>query len=794
MRLVVDVFGRLGLSGQDYASAGLLPTDPIGSLSANGTRELARLAAPKLLERSGESIREMLPGLYAWRDHRISERLLRPRSCRALLRSGVATWGDVADLTPEMLFKLRGVGWVSAVDIASSSVRLSLEEPSHEAGRHSRVNSGVRKSQDPDSRRSQEPQAERADERNASSGGPISSSLDSSKASGKLSHELPIPSYDEDRCDKTSTDTERQIPSSGAVSTSAFKALAILGTLAAWGFRERNKRRLGDVLQVAVQGGPLPPDLAELLAGFRQIDLYDIADSTLRDVSLDDLSYGLAATMDHRQWNIFRRRLSGGSTLESLGSELGLSRQRIQQLQREAERQVAAALRTDHFRLLHWRAADLGYSLGSTAPIAHEVTRSAISRSLRDASKETVEIMRPLLLRMAGPYREISGWLTVNHANIDVSDVQDLANQFGIVSLAEVRKWLTDHGVRPEFHESWLERSGMFRQIGDVLMVWSGSVADKCIAHLAYRREPADTETLVALVGEGHSVRGTRNRLFSDDRLVRVNRTHWALRAWGMEEYSGIVDEISQRIGEAGGIAELSEVVDEIVRQFGVSENSVHAYTAAPMFVVEDGHIRMRELHEQPEVEASLDNCTGAFRSSAAVISLQVRVDADLLRGSGRALRGPIAAALGVTPGQPRSFQYETGNIRVTWPMTSALGPSLGSVRVLASTASAAEGERVRLDFNLTQGTVSAERIPGDLASYRDEEAIRLLTGIETTLDKALLEVADAINTTPINVRRALVDRGDEQLAELLPRPDVDSQLESTLSDLAQMMSRRQAS
>ena len=121
--------------------------------------------------------------------------------------------------------------------------------------------------------------------------------------------------------------------------------------------------------------------------------------------------------------------------------------------------------------------------------------------------------------------------------------------------------------------------------------------------------------------------------------------------------------------------------------------------------------------------------------------------------------------------------------------MTSAMGPSLGSARVMATNAGATAGERVRLEFDLEQGRVSSERVPQDLDAYEDAEAIRLLTGISTDLGGVLVALAHAIGVPPANVRRALVERGDTDVVSLLPVPDVDPQLASTLSDLARMIS-----
>ena len=522
---------------------------------------------------------------------------------------------------------------------------------------------------------------------------------------------------------------------------------------------------------------------------FGRAALTDWVNPALLDVTLDELAERLFANMDERRLTIHRRRVVDGATLAVVGGELGVTRERIRQLQVKTERQIETSLKRDQFRLLHWRAANLRSSLGTMAPVASDHTRLAMERSLRGAGPHAAELLWPLIFRLAGPFRERDGWMTLEQADMpDPADIEAMADEFGVLPLADAYDWLTAHGVRPEFHDAWLEHAGRFRRSGDHLMIWSGNLGDKAVAVLASLNEPSDAPTLVALVGEGYSVASARNRFFEDERLVRVNRTDWALRAWGMEEYTGITDEIAQRIETAGGEVEVDAVVREIVSQFSVKENSVRMYTAAPMFVVEGGRIRLRTADEPFYVEGGLETCAGAFRSSGRSVSLLIPADAVLLRGSGRPLSGPVAAALGVSPGRPRSFLHASGALRVTWPITAGAGPSLGSARVMATNAGATAGERVRLDFDLEQGRVTAERVPQEVDSHEGMEAIRLLTGIIADSENALAVVADALDVSPANVRRVLIARGDTDLAELLPIPVVDAHLGSTLSDLAQLI------
>lgn len=567
--------------------------------------------------------------------------------------------------------------------------------------------------------------------------------------------------------------------------------LAALRTLGAWAVRERQAQLFGNLWQLNPDACPIPPDLAKLNSELGRMDLRQLADPDLLGMTIDELANKLFAGMPMRERAIYCRRVVEGATLEVVGSEIGVTRERVRQLQKRVEGRIDWLLHNDLSRPLWWRATDLRMDLGEAAPLDHGATQRALGRSLRDASPESAFLLRPLILRLAGPYRERDGWLVLEQtAELEFSTVQGMADEFGLVPMADVREWLITRGMRPEFHDLWLKGSGKFRKVEDHLVLWSGNVVDKCVALLALRNEPADVKTLVTLVGEGHNVRGVKNRFFEEERLVRVNRTHWALRKWEMEEYTSITEEIAQRIVEAGGQIEVRSVVSEIVRQFGVNENSVYTFTAAPMFLVEGELIRLRKDDEPVEMFGTLRSCAGAFHSSQHVISLLLSVDANLLRGSGCSLNGPVAAALGVVPGQSRSYLHERGVLNITWPMTSAFGPSLGSSRTLASKAGAAEGERVRLDFDLKQGRVSGERIPQDLNGYRDAKAIRLLTGICADFDNVSVAIANAIDTTTPNVRRVLIERGDAELADLLPDDDVDTPLKSTLDDLARLISR----
>jgi len=568
--------------------------------------------------------------------------------------------------------------------------------------------------------------------------------------------------------------------------------LDMIRTVAAWGIRERDSRHLEDLLEPRAELEPLPADLVGLWAGLGRVALTSVADPALLNITLDDLAERLFGDMDERQRTIYRRRVIDGATLAVVGEELEVSRERVRQLQKRVDEHIASMLQRNEFRLLHWRAADLRSTFGTLAPASSGRTSVAIERSLRGAGSDAAELLRPVILSLAGPYRERNGWMSLDTDDMpDPADIVSMADEFGLLPVADAHDWLATCGVLPEFHDAWLEDFGRFRRDGDQLMVWSGNVVDKSVALLSALGEPMSADDLVALIDEGHDLRAVRGRFFADERLVRANRTDWALRAWGLEEYTSITGEIAQRIEEGGGEVEVSAIVKEIVKQFGVKESSVRVYTTAPMFVVNGSRIRLRSSDEPIHVDKALESCTGAFRSSERQVSLIISVDSHAMRGSGQPISGPVAAALGVSPGRPRAFQHQDRTLGITWPMTSAVGPSLGSVRAAVTNVGATVGDRVRLDFDLEQASVSAELVPRDLDAYEDAERIRLLTGISTDAAGALAALANSIDTAPVSVRRILIERGESEVADLLPIPTVDPRLASTLSDLAQAISQR---
>lgn len=82
----------------------------------------------------------------------------------------------------------------------------------------------------------------------------------------------------------------------------------------------------------------------------------------------------------------------------------------------------------------------------------------------------------------------------------------------------------------------------------------------------------------------------------------------------------------------------------------------------------------------------------GLYRHDTDRLAWHVRVDRDVLRGSGRAVPDEIGVFLAGAPPLSLKLKHAGKDIPFGWPETSHVGPSIGSIRELALSAGSREG------------------------------------------------------------------------------------------------------
>jgi hypothetical protein len=121
----------------------------------------------------------------------------------------------------------------------------------------------------------------------------------------------------------------------------------------------RGVRELGDLLTLAPGVGDLPPDVARSWDRIRRLSLQTLAGAAPADGDLPRLAQELIDELEERRRLILTSRTFAQTrrTYDSLAAELGVSRERVRQLEAASLQQLAGAAAHDRYRPLRWRAA-----------------------------------------------------------------------------------------------------------------------------------------------------------------------------------------------------------------------------------------------------------------------------------------------------------------------------------------------------------------------------------------------------------------------------------------------------
>jgi hypothetical protein len=432
------------------------------------------------------------------------------------------------------------------------------------------------------------------------------------------------------------------------------------------------------------------------------------------------------------------------------------------------------------------------------------VVREALDRACRDTGQDS-SAAETLMLWLAGPYKvdKQTGWLftEAQHSTGKVgprseigpppqfSLLQTLTDE-GIVNIEAAQAKVTAAGLVPPAVEDWIALCP-FREVDGKLILWQGNVADKAAALLGVIKRPATADELNSMIAEGHSVRALRDRLLDDDRFIRTDRFRMGLRIWGLEEYSGIVDEIEEEITRRGGEADLRDLVQTLTERFDLRSSSVVSYSSVPRFVVDNGRIHVRRSDEPFVPSRTLFNEAHAFLLEENRCSYRVRVDEDVLRGSGRPLPQGVGSWLGVLPGMRREFRFKDDDVLlISWPDSALLGPALGSLRRQALARSAKFGDNLLLEFDRSSDEVEVMLVTqSELNAATGWLRGILLTGIDAgsqqEFEQLLIKAVGA--SSEADLGRRCRDRGDPELVELV-RVESSSALEEALERLKDLL------
>lgn len=560
-----------------------------------------------------------------------------------------------------------------------------------------------------------------------------------------------------------------------------------------WAVSEGHAASLGDLLSAPLES--LPWDLAR-----RREALYqwatDNADVTPED-PFEPISRWFRGLDERSQTILVRRTLAfnRGELLEDLAHEFGVSRERIRQVEKGLKENLELLATSWEWQAPIWRAHSLQRRAGLTCRADYQEVASCFE-GLEVPSPTHQAVVHGVLWRLAGPYEQAEDdWLVR-----DPGALNRLRERLGAETesgryhtLAEAAQVAEEAGLRSVFFVDWLAKEARLRNLDERVVPWPPHIGDRIEIVLRLRGEPMTAEALLSALGEGTDPRSLRSRLSGDDRFVRAGRTEWALCSWGLPQYHGLAAEITRCLENADSPLGVDALAADFRDRFGSAESSVRALCGAPRFIVEGGEVRLRRQDNPYVVDKDVSAAPGVFLAGPTSVCLVLEVDQQLLRGSGRAVPEPLAAALKLKPGMDREFATESFPVRLSWPDTSISGPAVGSLRLHAERVEAGQGDLLRLILDRETRQASVMRIAtADLHNAGIVERVQMLTGIDVNDAAPGLHavLAKAVGTSSPELRRVLERRGDQWLLPVLPREVASDGLREALVELAQFLDK----
>ncbi|MCH9731477.1 MAG: winged helix-turn-helix domain-containing protein [Actinomycetia bacterium] len=415
---------------------------------------------------------------------------------------------------------------------------------------------------------------------------------------------------------------------------------------------------------------------------------------------------------------------------------------------------------------VHQHAHRLRHRMGPYLPAS--VLEDELARMDVQPGTDTAAV----LLHLAGPYVEHRGWMentALGGRALAAEAVDRVFDRQPAPSPDLLVHALTGQGMPEAAAHAYLESHVPLRTFDAVCVRWTGdTTANMAEAALHVLGTPSTAKAILATIGDAtdKTVAKLSSTLTEDHRFLRASRTTWGLRSWaGIIEYRGIGNAIGDYIDARGGTADTEEIYDYLLDTYpDIARSSIGTYLSTLQFVITDGVVRRRTTDDDwPEIDPLLNTVRGAFRLSDNEITLLIPVNADMLRGSAPATSRAVATALGVDPGQRRTFTSPHGPVTVFWPLASTSGARICSLRATATAVEATTTDTLVLAFKLREACVEVSPVgPDDTAMQWAQQ----LFG--RTVTDPVSALAPVLQCPPSEVTALLGARGDHALATAL--------------------------
>lgn len=547
-----------------------------------------------------------------------------------------------------------------------------------------------------------------------------------------------------------------------------------LSEIAQWGRDEMGLTTLGQALDRASQEPVRPGTVADAATALKETRLDAITGEVSERYDLAG-ALGRLLSCDPAARPVVEKRLFAGAsklTLDALGRELGITRERVRQIEVRAKETMATLLGDPRYAVVLRAAERLRRRLGECIGISELPEEVQWALEMTDPPTVDHAMQARLVLSVAGRYELHEGWLIRGSSSAFVEQsrrvVEEVLSQ-GPTPQEELHAHLGSLGIPESEQSSWLLGVCRCRHFDGIVVPWTGSMADKAERVLTIRGEPLSPEEIAEALGGELNRRSLMGQIQGDKRFLRRGLKLYGLRSWGGEEYTSIQDEIAEEIERQGGAATLDHLLRTLCEQFGVAEASVRAYaTEAPFVQMSDGRVAIGKGDAQVKLVA-IEDTRGCFRAGSHWL-LRVPVDYDVLRGSGRSVPPGVVQHIGLRPGERRHIVTPTGELLVRYGRQA----TVGSLRRAALSLDCEEGDVLFVEF-------TSDKTASFRASYRaqinETDGLARLAqevGADSSLDPKSA-VGHALGLPPDEasfaaIRRRLRARREPEFLPLVPK------------------------
>ena len=423
-------------------------------------------------------------------------------------------------------------------------------------------------------------------------------------------------------------------------------------------------------------------------------DLSTLVDSAAGPISASAQRVGRALQrMSAQKRLVVERRLvrSPRNTLAEVGRELGVTRERVRQIQKNVEHTFQIAFGKD----LRLASSLLKEEQGPVVPKGHLDRR--VNEVLAGLPALVGGLIRNSLIGEMD-YELIHGYYLDNQAADVVLSLRHLADEcaddVGIVDKETLIAGLPSDDWRPFWPA--FQHCCQFNELNGFLCLRNSTRA-RIKAAIMFVGQPVTKQEIACISGLEESRLGAS--LSNIESVVRADKHRWGLREWIDDEYEGIAAEIVQRIYEDGGATTAERLLTELPEKFGVTESSVHTYMQTPKFVVRDGlvslaHVSALKLRDFGDVISGRDIDGDPYWTFV--------VEARFFSGySVTGVPPEFAKALGCKPDQRTSVRVanllDRWELSLSWPLASATGASVGYLARPLRQLGANPGQKVRI-------------------------------------------------------------------------------------------------